>query len=263
MRKSTVLLVIALLCSSTSFALSDSVASVSAPDPTVPTVTISQQQFDSLVSAASRSNQMEIIAKQEAERLFDFYTTHVSWVVGLFGVLVALFGAVLPYLINRRFEKIVEGKIAAHDKKIDAHDSEIQESNKQIKDAKDSLIKFVDETEKKMKSIEEKTRKGISTSFATQAILTKSDEYAIKLFDGAIFVDPEKPITYRNRAKRWMSLGKDAFSHPDKHKGVDWRECIRKALDDIEKASTLNLDDKVKHDLDGMRMECKELFGEK
>lgn len=117
--------------------------SVPLPDTAAPVVTITQQQFDSLVAAAARGNQMELIAKQEAERMFDIYTTHVSWVVGLLGVLitilVALVGFYVPYMTNKRFQEKMDAKIAAHDNSIqDMRDKMEQSEGKARKSSKEA-----------------------------------------------------------------------------------------------------------------------------
>ena len=127
MRKGIVLLIVALLYGFGVFARPDS--KVPATDTSRPTVTLTQEQFDSLVSAASKSNQMELIAQTEAEKMFDDYTTHVNWIIGLFGVLitllVGLLGALFPYMTNESYKRELDGKISTVDGKISTVDGKI------------------------------------------------------------------------------------------------------------------------------------------
>lgn len=142
-------------------ALAQAAQSVPPPDTVAPVVTITQQQFDSLVAAAARGNQMEIIAKQEAERMFDSYTTHVSWVIGLFGVLVALFGAALPYLINRNYEKRIEKKIADHDMEIKQSRQSLSnqsQKNEQLMSELEGIKNHIDQVEASSKGVQEQIK---------------------------------------------------------------------------------------------------------
>ena len=118
-----------------------------ATDTSRPTVTLTQEKFDSLVSAATKSNQMEQIAQTEAKKMFSDYVDHVGWVVGLFGVLIAiivgLLGTFVPYLTNKRFRIEMDGKIGEikkdigeHNKKIDTSEQVLSEYEKRLNDIK-------------------------------------------------------------------------------------------------------------------------------
>lgn len=159
MNKTIAILIFTFFLGSNAFAQASK--SVPPPDTAAPVVTITQQQFDSLVAASARGNQMELIAKQEAERMFDIYTTHVSWVIGLFGVLVALFGAALPYLINRNYEKRIEKKIADHDMEIKQSRQSLSNQsrkNEQLMSELEGVKNHVDQVEASIKGIQEQIK---------------------------------------------------------------------------------------------------------
>lgn len=141
MRKGIVLLIVALMFDCSVFASKDTVPP--AVVATTPTVTLSLEQFDSLIAASAKSDQMELVAKNEAEKKFSDYVNHVGWVVGLFGVLctilVAIVGVAVPILLNRKFENDIKDKIADHDKQINKTKEEIDEAKKSAEqDAKNA-----------------------------------------------------------------------------------------------------------------------------
>jgi len=139
--------------------------SVPPPDTAAPVVTITQQQLDSLVSAAACGNQMELIAKQEAERMFDSYTTHVSWVVGLLGVLITILVAVsgffVPYMTNKRFQEEMDEKIAAHDNEIEQSRQSLYEQirkNEQLMSELEGVKNHIDQVEASSKGVQEQIK---------------------------------------------------------------------------------------------------------
>lgn len=121
-------MIVALLYGCGVFARPDSKAPVT--DTSRPTVTLTQEQFDSLVSAASKSNQMKLIAKEEAEKMFTSYTTTVGWIIALFGVIV---GIVSPWLMINDIKK----KIEKHEKSLSEYDTKLEEYEKQMNTIKE------------------------------------------------------------------------------------------------------------------------------
>lgn len=202
-------------------ALAQAPQSVLPTDTAAPVVTITQQQFDSLVSAAARGNQMELIAKQEAERMFDIYTTHVSWVFGLFGVLVALFGAALPYLINRNYEKRIEKKIADHDEEIKQSRQSLSDQsrkNEQLMSELEGVKNHVDQVEssikkmqEKMKQSEEQARQSAITAKASalfsKALKEKDTDIKISLYTEVLDLDPQSAEAHNNRGAAYSEKG--------------------------------------------------------
>ena len=195
--------------------------SVPPPDTVAPVVTITQQQFDSLVTAAARSNQMQEIAQQEAEQMFDIYTTHVSWVIGLFGVLVALFGAALPYLINRNYEKRIEKKIADHDEEIKQSRQSLSDQsrkNEQLMSELEGVKNHVDQVEssikkmqEKMKQSEEQARQSAITAKASalfsKALKEKDTDIKISLYTEVLDLDPQSAEAHNNRGAAYSEKG--------------------------------------------------------
>ena len=131
MRKGIVLLIVALLYGFGVFARPDS--KVPATDTSRPTVTLTQEQFDSLVSAASRSNQMELIAKEESNQMYEKYVTLVTIIIAVMGVLVAVVGVLVPILMNNDTKK-----------KIEKHEEAIKESNSKI-ESHENMLKGYEE----------------------------------------------------------------------------------------------------------------------
>lgn len=204
------------------------------PYTTPPVVTITQQQFDSLVSAATRGNQMELIAKQEAERMFDIYTTHVSWVIGLFGVLVALFGAALPYLINRNYEKRIEKKIADHDEEIKQSRQSLSDQSQKneqlmselegVKGHVDNVESSIKEMQEQVKQSEDEARKSASMAEAnalfTVAWNEKDTDKRISLYTEVLEIDPKNAMAYNNRGYAWVEKGDYDRATEDYNKAI-------------------------------------------
>ena len=138
MRKGIVLLIVALLYSCGVFARPDS--KVPATDTSCPTVTLTQEQFDSLVSAASKSNQMELIAKEESNQMYEKYMTLVTIIIAVMGVLVAVVGVIVPILMNNDTKK-----------KIEKHEEAIKASERTLSDYNTKFEEF----EKRLNAIKE------------------------------------------------------------------------------------------------------------
>ena len=132
MRKSAVLLIVALMCGYSVFASKDTVPP--AVVATTPTITLSQEQFDSLIAASAKVNQMEYVSKTDCDRMFSDYINHVGWVVGLYGVLctilVAIVGVAVPILLNRKFENDIKDRIDKHNEQLNKTKEEIDNAKK-------------------------------------------------------------------------------------------------------------------------------------
>ncbi len=173
-----------------------SLAAISAPTDSVQkTVTLTQEQFDSLTRAAALSAQQKAVAQEavkestdqlrsEMENRDNFYTTHVEGVVGLFGVLttilVALAGILAPILINRRFEESIKEKINSHDKKIDEAQNKTNAIAQQVQDTAgkvEASLKTINdqikEQDTRIKTVQEEFEKAKE---AAQESAEKADE---------------------------------------------------------------------------------------
>jgi len=203
--------------------------SVLPTDTAAPVVTITQQQFDSLVSAAARGNQMELIAKQEAERMFDSYTTHTSLLLALFGVLitilVGLVGAVFPYMTNKAYKREMDAKIAAHDNSIqDIRDQMEQSEGKARESSKEakawalfSWARQLDthDSEQLDRKIEIYTRAINEFTQFPEALFNRGAAYsdkgeydkAIQDYDEAIKLNPQDADAYYNRGNAYCDKG--------------------------------------------------------
>ena len=205
MRKGIVLLIVALIYGYGVFARPDSKAP--AVDTSCMTVTLTQEQFDSLIAAAAKSNQMKLIAKEESEKMFNSYTNHVGWVVG---IVVGLFGVALPYAINRRnlneirnIKRDVKAIKEAAEK--DAHDARAyglfawarQKDN-------DNAIELY------TRAIAEKN--DFSEAYHNRGVrYGKKGDYnqAIKDYGKAIELNPQYAKAYNNRGCAYMNRGSD------------------------------------------------------
>ncbi len=206
-------------------ALAQAPQSVPPTDTVAPVVAITQQQLDSLVSAAARGNQMELIAKQEAERMFDSYTTHVSWVVGLLGVLITILVAVsgffVPYMTNKRFQEEMDEKIAAHDNEIEQSRQSLYEQirkNEQLMSELEGVKNHVDQVEasikemqEKMKQSEEQARQSAITAKASalfsKALKEKDTDIKISLYTEVLDLDPQSVEAHNNRGNAYSDKG--------------------------------------------------------
>lgn len=185
--------------------------SVPPPDTVAPVVTITQQQFDSLVAASARGNQMELIAKQEAERMFDIYTTHTSLLLALFGVLitilVALVGFYVPYMTNKWFQEKMDANIAAHDNSI--------------QDIRDKM----EQSEGKARKSSKEAKAWALFSWARQLDSHDPEQLnkAIKIYTQAITEFPQFSEAYNNRGACYLRRGKEgdyALAKADFEKGL-------------------------------------------
>lgn len=206
MRKGIVLLIVALVCGCSVFASNDTVPP--AVVATTPTVTLSQEQFDSLIAASAKSHQMELIAKEESEKMFSSYTTHVGWVVG---IVVGLFGVALPYAINRRnlneirnIKRDVNATKEAAAK--DAHDAKAyaifawaRQFNQEDLDRAIELYN---------RAIVEKKDFGEAYVNRGNAYGIKGNhDQAIKDYDKAIELNPQGAYAYNNRGYAYFKKG--------------------------------------------------------
>lgn len=102
-----------------------SLAAISAPaDSVQKTVTLTQEQFDSLTRAAALSAQQKAVAQEavkestdqlrsEMESRYNTYVTHVGTIIGLLGILV---GVLIPYLISKDFKDDMKKKLSTLEK---------------------------------------------------------------------------------------------------------------------------------------------------
>ena len=102
-----------------------SLAAISAPTDSVQkTVTLTQEQFDSLTRAAALSAQQKAVAQEavkestdqlrsEMESRYNTYVTHVGTIIGLLGILV---GVLIPYLISKDFKDDMKKKLSTLEK---------------------------------------------------------------------------------------------------------------------------------------------------
>ncbi len=171
MRKGIVLLIVALMCGCNVFASKDTVPP--AIVATTPTVTLTQEQFDSLIAASAKVNQMEYVSKPDCDRMFSDYINHVGWVVGLFGVLctvlVAIVGVAVPILMNNDTKKKIEkheeaiktsnGKIDSHEKMLLEYEEKIKTYEEKIKSSEASLSNY----DKKLAEYGEKMTMSVQT----------------------------------------------------------------------------------------------------
>ena len=180
MRKGIVLLIVALLYSCGVFARPDS--KVPATDKSRPTVTLTQEQFDSLIAASAKVNQMEYVSKTDCDRMFSDYINHVGWVVGIFGVLCTILGAIVgvavPILLNRKFENDIK-------ERIDRHDKQLNKTKKEIDYAK--------------KSAEQNAKNAKVSAFFSQAYYEEDLDKQIELYKQVIMLDPKNANAYINR----------------------------------------------------------------
>ena len=217
MRKGIVLLIVALMCGFSVFASNDTVPP--AVVATTPTVTLSQEQFDSLIAASAKSHQMELIAKEESEKMFSSYTTHVGWVVG---IVVGLFGVALPYAINRRnlneirnIKRDVNATKEAAAK--DAHDAKAY-----------GLFAWARQLNND-RAIEVYTRAINEKSDYCEAYCNRGNEssnkgdndQAIKDYDKAIELNPQLANAYFNRGNAYCAKGNYDQAIKDYDKAIE------------------------------------------
>ena len=384
MRKGIVLLIVALIYGCGVFARPDS--KVPATDTSCPTVTLTQEQFDSLVSAASKSNQMELIAKEESNQMYEKYTTLVTIIIAVMGVLVAVVGVVVPILMNNDTKKKIEKHeeaIKASERTLSDYNTKFEEFEKRLnaikedaeetaRDAKAHALFAWARQKEGNRSIELYTRaidekkdfweayynrglkyreigdyaqaikdfdktielkpdnarayrnRGIAyrkkgdydraikdydkaielNPLYAEAYINRGRAYrmkgdydhAIKDYDMAIELNPQYARAYNNlgyaylgknnfpaaldavnkaiaiapssssyldsRADVWIAWGKYKKEHPEEYPDIDWKDNLRNASSDVEKAFSLNPSEKLKKKLEDKCAECKQLLEE-
>ena len=188
MNKAIVLLILALMYGSTIYA--DTLKPDLNSTPASATVTITQQSLDSLIAASARSTEMKQIAQEEAKIMFNSYTNHVGWLVGLLGTVlaavVAVVSIVIPYKINRRYEK-------EFDKMLDKMNKQVKKINKKINKTKAYA--------------EEYAEKALASSFFSQAMYEKDNDKKIALLSEAIKKNPKFAESYNESGKAYYAKG--------------------------------------------------------
>lgn len=219
-----------------------SLTAFSAPtDNEQKTVTLTQEQFDSLTRAAALAAQQKAVAQEivkestdqlrsEMESRDNFHTTHVEGVVGLFGVLitilVALAGILVPIMINRRFEESIKEKIQEQNthikdnieaqskdiqEKINDHDETIKQSEKRIDELSKELLKA-------KKDAEDSAKEAKLSALFSQAYNEDDLNKKIRLYTKLIKITTddgnETPTiiqylakAYNNRANTYRKIG--------------------------------------------------------
>lgn len=95
------------------------------------------------------------------------------------------------------------------------------------------------------------------------AYLGKKDfPAALEAVNKAIALESSDPFYLDSRADVWIAWGKYKKEHPDEYPDIDWKDDIRNALSDIEKAFSLNPNEKLKKVLEEKRAECEQLLEE-
>ena len=95
------------------------------------------------------------------------------------------------------------------------------------------------------------------------AYLGKKDfPAALEAVNKAIELAPTDPEYLDSRADVLMEWGKYKKEHPDEYSDIDWKNNIRSALSDVEKAFSLNPYEELKKILEDKRAECKQLLVE-
>ena len=93
------------------------------------------------------------------------------------------------------------------------------------------------------------------------AYLGKKDFLAaLEAVNKAIAIAPSDPNYYDSRADVWIAWGKYKKEHPEEYPDIDWKDNIRNALSDVEKAFSLNPYEELKKMLEDKRVECKQLL---
>lgn len=227
MRKGIVLLIVALLYGCVVFARPDS--KVPATDTSCPTVTLTQKQFDSLVSAASKSNQMELIAKEESNQMYEKYMTLVTIIIAVMGVLVAVVGVIVPILMNNDTKKKIEKHeeaIKASVKSLSDYDTKLEKIEKRLNTIKEDAEETARDAKAHALFAWARQKEGDrSIELYTRAIDEKKDFWeayynrglryrkkgdytqAIKDFDKTIELKPDNARAYRNRGIAYRKKG--------------------------------------------------------
>ena len=301
-------MIVALLYGCGVFARPDS--KVPATDTSRPTVTLTQEQFDSLIAASAQSNKVEYISKAESDKMFSNYINHIDWFVGLFGVLIAiivgLLGAVLPYMTNENYKKELDYKIKIVDEKIKTVDEKIKTVDEKIKTvdekitAMDENIRTVDENisnittdigshEKKINQSDERIQNfevklqaydtkikdskkmiekhesklgvfkhNLALAITLHAPPSIKADNRIEILTGALKVDPENSLIYFYRAEAYMTLGKKKRANSAGEDG--WKDCYKKALDDLSEALLKKPDDDLKKKIEEKMESCNQII---
>ena len=192
MRKGIVILIVAVVVSCDVFSQSYGVLPTAKNN--CPTVIITQKDYDTLLVAFNKSTQMELIAKEEAEKMFSNYIEHIGGLIGLFGILVGLLGVFLPYKTNEIFMKEINSKINKMNEDISSHNEKIELSNKNMAGFDEKFVKY---------------NQRIAISFATQAYSAEKIDVKITLITAAISIDPENCEFYNFRSRKYFERGKD------------------------------------------------------
>ena len=220
-------MIVALIYGCGVFARPDS--QVLATDTSRPIVTLTQEQCDSLVSAASKSNQMELIAKEESNQMYEKYMTLVTIIIAVMGVLVAVVGVIVPILMNNDTKKKIEKHeeaIKASVKSLSDYDTKLEKIEKRLNTIKEDAEETARDAKAHALFAWARQKEGDrSIELYTRAIDEKKDFWeayynrglryrkkgdytqAIKDFDKTIELKPDNARAYRNRGIAYRKKG--------------------------------------------------------
>lgn len=85
---------------------------------------------------------------------------------------------------------------------------------------------------------------------------------ALEAVNKAIELAPLDPEYLDSRADVLIAWGKYKKERPDAYPDIDWKDNIKKALSDVEKAFSLSPGEELKKMLEDKRAECKRLLEE-
>ena len=129
-----------------------------------------RQKFDSIERLNfynSVSNHVEALnestltkAREDSQKLYDDYLTHINSILVFFSVLIGLISLVVPILINKKTDDIIK----EHEKMLEEHDNKQQELRYKI----DEQVKGVSESVRQINEIIRKHEEELANSKKTQ-----------------------------------------------------------------------------------------------
>ena len=153
----------------------------------------------------------------------DYYNRINNWLVAL-SILLAIFGLLVPYFINRNYDKIFNTKLENLQAKIDDVSKKAQKAQEAVMTSKE-LKKQINEikatVEKKTKAAEEAAKRARVSQIFSEALSETNPQRKIELYTKVIELNPQSANAYCNRGAAKVRLEDFSGAINDYNKAIE------------------------------------------
>ena len=190
--------------------------------------TYQEGQYDTLRKQIEDLQQQQVLLKQQyvelqhiAEFNIEQYHEKTAWIIGLFGVgiaiIVGLAGLFPPYLLNKKYDKQFEKNIKeANDniKECNGRISKLEAMQNELPQMKETIEKSKQDLQEIIKEIQ-------AIQYFNEALKSTDLTKQIELYDQAIELSSKFAEAYNNRAITKSKLGQKDQAIEDFNKAIE------------------------------------------